>query len=126
VKTAAAAKKIVTGLGSKTITALEVLTLETKRASVQLLEDQLRATRTALAGTEADLMTRLRAGARVRGPLGLTVTTAKGRRRPEWKDLYLAHMLRGHGKNAEVLEAQVRARTPVPTEKVLTITQKES
>ena len=101
--------RIVSG---KTVTETELLVVESARANVAWLKSQIADAERNLADLEADIVAKLEAGFSVRSRnLTAAIQETVGARRPEWKDLYLAHMEDEHGKPRKNEEQRVLAMT---------------
>ena len=109
-----------------TLTELELLALETNKASVELLTKQVAEARKRVAGMEQDVILRLRAGAKVQGGLtAMLQLQGGGTISPSWKGHYLKHMLEAHNVSAETAEQDLRRiTTPSAPTEVLVIGRK--
>lgn len=114
--------RIVSG---KTVTEVELLAVEAQRSHVVNLKNQLAKSERALADLEADVVAKLEAGFPVRSKhLSAGLEASVGARRPEWKDLYLAHMEDVHGQSRDVEESKILEGTAGKPKQRLVITHK--
>jgi hypothetical protein len=104
-----------------TISSLELMALETSRASLSLLRRQVKESDERVKAMEADLVARLEAGARIEGDARAMVQEEAGNCSPSWKTHYLDHMLVDHNIPSEEAEADVRDATEVRMKKTLVI-----
>ena len=103
-----------------TITSLELMALETSRASLSLLRKQLKESDDRVKALEADIIGRLEAGARIQGNAFAEVKEESGQCRPEWKEHYLGHMVASHHISAEVAgKRSPRGHEGIPIKKTL-------
>lgn len=106
------------------VTQVELMTYETTKAQLVALNKRLKEEKAKLEQMEADLIARLKSGAKVSGDYNAAVESGSGRCSPKWKDEYIAHFEAEHGETAAAIELRVKEKYPATHYDVLVITKK--
>ena len=107
------------------ISDVELRIIGIERENIKALKETLRDAEMKLEESEADVIKRLWAGAKVTGDnLTAKVIVETGAARPKWKEEYIAHFVNEHGKTASFIEAGFKVKYPGKDRDVLIISIK--